>query len=104
MTFEVITVACTDRGRHKKRILYAVAEQHGATHWQVSQALFGPGSAEHHRTGRFTGRPIVSAAQYQLKCPFCGRDVQLRRESVNKIFDGLKDTGVSEIDLSYLPC
>ena len=87
----MITVVCSDKGRHEK----------------VRLTFTGSGS-EGDRPGPvqidFTSKRPDGGKTYRLKCDLCGRDVHLRDDTWTRMVDGIIAAGLSEIDVSHLPC
>jgi hypothetical protein len=85
MADPLLKVFCTDRGTHRRRLLWT-----GADDGTPALRVRDEGSTWHRDGG------------IRFRCPSCTRDVQLGQASWDRLVAGLRDAGVSVVDSSYL--
>lgn len=118
MSDERIEVVCTGRGAHRAVRLGAVQDDgviSGRTHRQIrngydelGEHIFGASSgtlAESRRHGREALKPMVSETRngYDLTCPKCGRNTQIRFDRWAQAWPQLVELRTCELDISRLP-
>jgi len=93
-------VTCTDHGQHAEALIARFAEERDPDGGRKIVVAMTPGwdVLAAGGTGWIT---------YRFRCRRCGRDVQLREETMGAVVDALQASGDREhlaIDISLLPC
>jgi hypothetical protein len=79
----LLTVVCTDRGQHPRR--------------RIAFRGNGPGKGG----GVLTSQMRRGGARWH--CDTCGRTVVLTADNLDRLWDGMRAAGVSQVDMSLIP-
>lgn len=112
-----ITVLCTGRGTHARRILGHLSTgtvrssddpvERTAVDIRISSSkthkrMSGDELVERHIDPINDRRGPIETRVYRFKCPTCGRDFQRRNDPLVAIVSALQSAHVADLDVSYL--
>ena len=99
----IVVIYCTDRGRHRRRDLYALTGPPGGLY--LMRLVYGPApsagnDAPVYDTIADGASGVAVALTDALSCPLCRRKPLMSTRRWRRLYDGLAASGVSDVDMS----